>query len=310
MKRTFVLSLILLSAIACKKNEKTIEPDPLPASEKFDPDGISSFEDKNLEVVTNYTKIDTFFTNTTADIGISARVLKGDSAIFKFTVYNYPVNITQSSSQWDPKEKLIVSQSNFNLDLLSLAGSVPVTASVRYLKTGVVLTKKAQVNITNTTRSFDIFNVNFGMSKETAKVNESKRLDLADNKSTGWQASTPQTGYLGKSSQFSKSTRYSISGSTYYEFENDQLISVSEIIDKNAENFQSEEEYQAVKLLFTRLGADKTPVMYVPTTNTTIYSKDALSWTKNGINFKFQKRDFELKSGKISAYALTYTKAN
>lgn len=310
MKRTLVLSLILLSAAACKKNDKGIEPDPLNSSEVFDQDGISAFDDKNIEVVTNYTKIDTFYTNATFDIGISAKVPDGDSAIFKFTVYNYPVNITRFSSQWDAKEKYKIAQSDFDLDLLSLAGSVPVTASVTYLKTGVSRTKKAQVNITNKTSSFDLFNVNFGMTKEAVKTSESKRLGLTEDKILGWLESSAQTGYLGKSSLFSKSTRYSISGSTYYEFEDNKLVRISEIIDKKAENFQNKDEYNVVKSLFTRLGASKIPVEYAPATNTTTYAQEAVSWTKNGINFKFQKRDFELKSGKISAYALTYTKGS
>ena len=310
MKRTLVLSLILLSAGACKKNEKGIEPDPLNSTELFDQDGISAFDDKNIEVVTNYTKIDTFYTNITSDIGISAKVPDGESAIFKFTVYNYPVNITRFSSQWDTKGKYKIAQSDFDLDLVSLAGSVPVTASVTYLKTGVSRTKKAQVNITNKTSSFDLFNVNFGMTKEAVKTSESKRLNLTEDKNLGWLESSINAGYLGKSSLFSKSTRYSVSGATYYEFEDDKLIKVSEIIDKNAENFQNQGEYNAVKSLFTRLGAGKIPVEYAPATNTTTYAKAPVSWTKNGISFKFQKRDFELKTGKISAYALTYTKGN
>lgn len=327
MKKAIALLFIgaLLSLNACSTEEEIkLNPEPNnPDDEEiitnpdfqfqfenqtFKSDSVSSqLEKENIEVITYQTALDTTLSHEKIDIAWSAFFDNGDSLLIDLKYPQIKESKSFYSKRWIQSAQKWLATFGISLSPASNKGDFKIDLKLTRQKAKKVILRTKELSISQTTKKYDIFHVNFGMTKDEVKANESARLKVEPASLLGWVEATPNTAYIIKGSYFSKWTIFNVNPSTCYQFEEGRLAKVSEVIDPHEPMVSNSLELEKAQNFFYWLGAPTPPVYYeYPDYH---FSKAPLIWQKNGLNIAFSRRVFEIpNNGSISAYSVSFEK--
>jgi hypothetical protein len=166
--------------------------------------------------------------------------------------------------------------------------------------------REQNLTVSQTDKHFDVFRVNFGMSKNDVKANELDRHRAPTSGPGGWTETSPTAAYI-----YDSKLGMDLFG---YEFSADKLVAVNTIkyhsTEVDTEYFSSYDRDEMIQLA-------KSKGIKIPTFQSKVVSgqvkyrtEDKVTWVQNGIKFTFGLRNLLILKNAANYYALTYEKAN
>lgn len=305
MKKLLIFITVLI--VSCSKSDPKSTPDidvPI-ENETYDKDGITrKSESVTFEVFQYNTRIDTTRITPTMEIGWGAALADGDSIVAEWDVPSAFQFFESSKKERDDKIKKWVS-----FHTISISSPVPVSAvvkvSLRNLKSGKMLSRQQAVTIKYTVKNFDIFRVNFGMTKAEVKENEFGRLVPKEDSVSKWVEKSANLALIdGPGDPYVNA----------YEFDGSKLKYIHVVqnagSEENTEYMSSETRNQMIALA-QRYGG-KVPVFEekIIGSETRYKTNDKVSWTENGIRFTYGMRNVLIAKKALNYYTLTYEKVS
>ncbi|GAB4018993.1 hypothetical protein GCM10028773_20650 [Spirosoma koreense] len=285
----FIGLLIALSCCSKKPPEPLIDPTVQTVNDiLYAADNVSVWEaSTTADVTITYTSLDTTATPASIDWPISALYAEGDSVRFSWVTTNFPALIKVEKrwvaglQKWQATSTLIIDPNTTPAQLL-------LNASVTFLKENKAISRKALLFFRTQTATFDLFRVNFGMSKDEVKANELSRLGLGNTGTGVWYEPSPSLGVLSKSSHLAGG------GYTLYAFDNGKLKTVSETAAQ-----------ETLTEPLRRLAVE----LKIPESITNGPLTKEYVWNNGKLKFSLTSKEIDLGSGVKKYVLLTYEKA-
>ncbi len=248
-------------------------------------DNVSVWEkSKTYTVNTYYTSIDTVSNPAIITWQISAVYPEGDSVRINWPVPTLPATLKLEKVWFQNLQKwLAISTLTFNP--ATAPAQLPISASVTFINQKKSVSRDAVLTISQNKRTFDVFAVNFGMSREQVRINEIERLGSDNLALGGWTEHSPTLAELNKSATYGNFT--------FYEFVANQLKSVSITSSQSGVD-------NHLNVLVTKL---KIP----EAVNTGPLIKN-YTWNNGKLKFTLHNKDFQLNTGAKKFVCLTFEK--
>ncbi|GAB4018885.1 hypothetical protein GCM10028773_20110 [Spirosoma koreense] len=279
---------------SCGKRPSQGNVDPNPPTSiggiQLADDNVSLWESsRTFNTGTFYTSLDTGSTLTVLAWPIHALYDEGDSVRFTWsTPHISPV--VKVEKGWYATMQKWLGTSTLYFNPSKAPTPVTLTASVTFLNSKKSVTRQTVLTIAHTNYTFDLFRVNFGMSREEVKKNEMGRL-VATNIS-GWTDFTPTLSAIATSSNLD---------GTFYEFDKHGLKAISEI----SSSGYYDDRFKKVALKY------KIPETIQTRYNNAIKGEELAkeyTWKKGKVKLTLHSKDFQLPTGTKRHVCITYEK--
>jgi hypothetical protein len=172
---------------------------------------------------------------------------------------------------------------------------VTLKSTFHFIKSNKVAVCEVSYEVTSKDYYYDLYEVNFGMSRAQVKANEVARIP---NFPTAWLEPTPSTAI----SDFNTNISVLDGCITYYEFENDKLKRVSDVI-------LDLQYFANLQSLAKRYNVPMKPTLKSSFVgNERVYElTNEQSWNNGKIKFILSKKEIQLSSNeKKKLFAITY----
>lgn len=304
MKKFLLFISVIL--VSCSKDDPKSNPDiKIPVGDKvYDQDGITIHEPSvAFEVIQYNTRMDT--TRVVPDMVLSwgVAVAEGDSVIGNWSVSPTFKFSEEYKKVWDERIKMWIA--NYSITITDFEAGLDGVAGIgiKKLKSGKSYSREQAVKVNRLVKNFDVFRVNFGMSKAEVKGNELARVIPTGDKANKWLEKSPTIAFIDAPNE-----PY-LNG---YEFENDKLKYIHVIqnagADDNTEYMSS--DIRNVMLALAKRHNAPTPVFEQKNFGAEVKYKtnSKITWVQNGLKFTYGLRNLPVKSSNLNYYTLTYEK--
>lgn len=296
-----LLSLMILTCLAsCKKELDKLNTNPNTATTDESGvnyvDNVSSLEAEYIfPFETYYSQIDTSINQASYDLPVYALVDEGDSVQVTWNTNGLTPILFNYLKQWQPSIQKWKVTSSLQFNRNSTGGRRRIDRTVKFLKSGIAVTRSTTINITKTTKTLDFGRVNFGMSKEEVKDNELKKFidKYGEEFFTKWNEITPSIAYIGRTS-FLHVGSYPF---TCYEFSEGKLIKISEVTDPDIGIDVQGQYAKSIKQIAEKLGYVGNFLKPVSGAVEVYNLELPKSWVKNGFKYTIQRRNYPLNNG-------------
>ncbi len=283
-KILFLVSVILLS---CSKDDPKSGSDVnVPVGDKiYDQEGVTIRpEAVDFEVVQYNTRMDTTRVIPDMVLNWGVAVAEGDSVLASWTVpptFKYSLTITD----FEP----------------SVEGVIGIALEKK--QSGRRLAREQKVKVSRVVKNFDVFRVNFGMSKDEVKANELARLITTGDKSKAWLEKTATIAFVDAPNE-----PY-LNG---YEFENGKLKYIHVIqnaTEVSNTDYMSSDIKDMMIALAKRYNAPAPVFEEKKIGNEVKYKTNSkISWVVNGLKVTYGLKTLPVQGTNLSYYTLTYEK--
>lgn len=293
MMRNTIFLLFVVFAFSCSKDEGSTEPTTV-LTPGFDSEYVYILEPKTIMVETLINKIDTLYLNKRHLLQMSTKVPEGDSITFTWSINGQSYVNPKFQKLW--KNEFWMMGSSVDLDLTKFSGDVPVSVNLKFQKSGLSKMRSTILKVNHSKSTFDVFNLNFGMTRQQTK--DSYLKIISESQQNSYAELSPNTvtvtgGYLDNDAR------------TYFGFLDNKLTSVSEVnrysmelttFNKTLTKLQSPKQFKEVYNAQTKK-MEMTPAL-------------PYSWEHNKLKFTVSEKNIEESAGVFKKFtALSYEKA-
>ncbi|PMD99155.1 hypothetical protein BWI97_01745 [Siphonobacter sp. BAB-5405] len=290
--------------LSCKRDKDNLNLTPVLVDSQgiTYTDNVSNIESEyNFPFETYYTKLDTTYNKTEYILPIYVLVDEGDSVQINWTANGLNAILFSESKQWESAIQKWKITSALKFIKSFTPGSRKIDHTVKFIKSGKIVTRSTKVNITNTSKNLDFGRVNFGMSRAEVKVYELAKFGLREDSFNGWNEYSPSLSYISQARYVPDNLTF-----TCYEFSENKLSKISEAFLVDHQNFPFETA-DALYRLFVRFGNNKGIYKIYNLTNVDVLNIPQ-TWNYNGLKITFHKREFLLQTGNLNRLCLTFEK--
>ena len=289
--------------VACKK--PTVDSDTTKVEEqikirvvngvKFSEDNVSiRVKESPIELDRYYTSIDTIDKPVAVSYNLCALVDKDDSLRVSWQLAGKAIPDYRQEKVWNEVEKKWFNCGYGTCTHNRESARLTLRATFNFLKNNKIVTRDIPIEILSKDYYYDLYRVNFGMSKAQVKTNETGRVSTALDM---WQDPSLTTAKINISLSLGVPESF-----TYYEFEDNKLKRVSDVL-------LEPKDFSSIQALAKTYKIPVNPLLKVDRYGTVIGLNQEQVWDNGKIKFTLSFRDFQLNnSEKKKLFAITYEK--
>jgi hypothetical protein len=302
MKSAFTLLLIVTFFWSCSKPDSDVDTNtpptdpPVVLNNKTYQNNVEVwYNTLTFELESTYTLLDTIPPPNGLFHFLSALCAADDSVRINWTVNGKPV-ASQQSKVWNETAQKYRITTMAGYDPTKQPSKYPITIAFYFRNANKTVIRESQMTLIPKTYVFDMFRINFGMSKAQIKEPETARIGTNPSPNQGWSEPSPNTALINSSATLGTGSY------TYYEFEDGKLKRISEVADSESSEFYLFHRTMSLKIpgFFNSSRTDlRNPF---PVTQPII-------WNNGKIKFTLSKKDVQLDAVTTKKlYAITYEK--